>query len=421
MGKKVGKAPKVARTLNKLSDSAARNEKAPGRHSDGGGLYLNVSAAGTKSWLFMWTPTGAKTATGRALRREMGLGAYPTVTLAKARQRAAECRSAVEDGRDPIADRQKEAEPTFGECADLYIASIKSEWRNAKHEYQWKQTLTDYCQPIRSQRVSEIGTSDVLSVLNPVWQSKNETASRLRGRIERVLDFAKVKGWRTGENPAVWRGHLRNILPKRQKLQRGHQPAMPYTDVPDFVDRLRTMEALAARALEFTILTVARSGEVIGAQWSEVDFDKGTWTVPAVRMKAGNKHVVPLSAPAIDLLQKLHESRLSNYIFPGPSPKKPLSDMAMLMMLRRMKVVDVTVHGFRSSFRDWAGDETNFPREVAEAALAHKVGDETERAYRRADAIEKRRKLMQSWANYLAAPAAKNVVPLRRAKSKSQG
>ena len=206
------------RSLHKLSDVTAKSVKAPGRHSDGGGLYLYVSPSGTKSWVFMWTRDGR--------RREMGLGAYPAVSLAKARQKALGCRNAVQDGRDPIAEKAKEAEPTFGECADRYIESIKSEWRNAKHEYQWNQTLTAYCGAIREKRVSEVGTDDVLKVLKPIWQSKNETASRLRGRIERVLDFAKVKGWRSGENPAVWRGHLRNILPKRQKLQRGHLPAM---------------------------------------------------------------------------------------------------------------------------------------------------------------------------------------------------
>ena len=224
MGKKVGK---MVRALNKLSDVAAKAEKRPGRHSDGGGLYLNVTSSGTKSWLFMWVRRGK--------RREMGLGGYPVVTLATARSKAGTCRTAISEGRDPIAERLREAEPTFGECADQYIASIKSEWRNAKHEYQWYQTLTAYCGPIRNKRVSEIDTHDVLKVLTPIWQSKNETASRLRGRIERVLDFAKVKGWRTGENPALWRGHLRNILPKRQKLQRGHLPAMPYEEVPAFV------------------------------------------------------------------------------------------------------------------------------------------------------------------------------------------
>ena len=389
MGMQVGK---MGRALNKLSDVSAKAEKRPGRHSDGGGLYLNVSPSGTKSWRLMWVRDGK--------RREMGLGGYPVVTLAKARSKAAACRTAISAGRDPIVERLREAEPTFGECADQYIASIRSEWRNAKHEYQWNQILTAHCQPIRTKRVSEIDTDDVLKVLTPIWQSKNETASRLRGRIERVLDFAKVKGWRTGENPALWRGHLRNILPKRQKLQRGHLAAMPYEDVPEFVERLGKTEAMAARALEFAILTVARSGEVLGATWQEIDFDRKLWTVPKHRMKAGEPHTVPLSDAALTVLKPLHEARVNDIVFPGFRSGRPLSGMAMEMLLRRMKVTNATVHGFRSSFRDWCGDKTSFPREVAEAALAHKVGDEVERAYRRSDALEKRRRLMQEWADY---------------------
>lgn len=409
----------MARALHKLTDMTVKAEKASGRHSDGGGLYLWVSPSGSKSWLFMWSREGK--------RREMGLGAYPVVTLAKARSKASDCRLAVEEGRDPIAEKSKEAEPTFAECAALYIESVKSEWRNAKHEYQWNQTLGDtYCRSIRSKRVSLITTDDVLKVLSPVWQAKNETASRLRGRIERVLEFAKVKGWRSGENPAAWRGNLRNLLPRRQKLQRGHQPAMPYSDVPAFMVRLRASEAMAARALEFTILTAARSGETIGAKWQEIDFHRKVWTVPAERMKGGETHVVALSSVAVDLLQRLQEIHTSGeFIFAGdPRPGnkqdakhgRPLSNMAMMMLLRRMKLTDITVHGFRSAFRDWAGDETSFPRDVAEAALAHKVGNEVERAYRRSDALEKRRKLMQAWADYLAAAKKDNVSKLSDAR-----
>lgn len=330
----------MARTLNKLTDVSAKASKEPGRYSDGGGLYLNVSKAGTKSWLFMWTVDGK--------RREMGLGGYPIVTLARARAKAVAARQAVEEGRDPIAEKKKEAEPTFGECADRYIDSIRSEWRNAKHEYQWHQTLTSFCGSIRPKRISEITTHDVLQVLSPIWQSKAETASRLRGRIERVLDYAKVKGWRAGENPAVWRGHLRNILPKRQRLQRGHQPALPYPDVPVFVRRIQGAEALAARALEFTVLTAGRSGEVVGARWAEVDFTKKIWTVPKERMKAGKPHAVPLSDRAFEVLIALHEARTSEFIFPSRDPKRPLSNMAMIMLLRRLKFTDISVHGFRS-------------------------------------------------------------------------
>ena len=394
------------RSLYKLSDVTAKSKKAPGRHSDGGGLYLYVSPSGTKSWVFMWTRGGR--------RREMGLGAYPAVSLAKARLKALGCRNAVQDGRDPIAEKAKEVEPTFGECADRYIEFIKSEWRNAKHEYQWNQTLTAYCGAIREKWVSEVGTDDLLKVLQPIWQSKNETASRLRGRIERVLDFAKVKGWRSGENPAVWRGHLRNILPKRQKLQRGHLPAMRYQDVPKFLGKVRAAEAMAARALEFTVLTVSRSSEALGAKWSEIDLKEKLWTVPRERMKDGRAHTVPLSDRAVELLASLHEVRSGQFVFPSEKTGKPLSNMAMLMLLRRLKTTNLTVHGFRSSFRDWCGDETSFPREIAEAALAHKVGNEVERAYRRADALEKRRTLMQAWSDYCSKPQTDNVVNLKR-------
>jgi integrase len=403
VGKEVGN---VARTLQKLTDVKVKSDKLkPGRHSDGGGLYLNVSSTGTKSWLFMWVPAGGK-------RREMGLGAYPVVTLAKARMKAAENRLAVENGRDPIADKDKEAEPTFGDCADKFLASMESSWRNAKHRAQWKMTLEEYAETLRSKKVSHIDTEDVLTVLKPIWADKAETASRLRGRIERVLSFAKAKGWRSGENPALWRGHLDNILPARQRLTRGHHAAMPYSEVSALFLRLKTSEATAARALEFTILNAARSGETYGAKWPEFDLAAAVWTIPAARMKAGKEHRVPLSDRSLEIVKHLHEVKVSDYVFPGQKAKRPLSNMAMEMLLRRMKVDHVTVHGFRSSFRDWAGDETAFSREIAEAALAHEIGNAVERAYRRADAIEKRRKLMQAWADYLANKKVGNVVNL---------
>jgi integrase len=399
----------VARTLNKLSDIAAKNEKAVGRHSDGGGLYLNISATGSKSWLFMWKPAGGK-------RREMGLGPYPVVTLAKARAKAVECRVAVEEGRDPIADKAKEEEPTFGECADKFLVSMESAWRNGKHRAQWKMTLEEYCQTIRPKKVSLISTDDVLKVLTPIWAGKAETASRLRGRIERVLDFAKAKGWRSGENPALWRGHLKNVLPPRQRLTRGHHAAMPYAELPGLCLRLQASDAMAARALEFTILTAARSGEAYGAKWPEIDLKANVWTIPATRMKAGREHRVPLAERPLAILRLLAETRDSDFVFPGQKAKRPLSNMAMEMLIRRLKIDGITVHGFRSSFRDWAGDKTTFSRELAEAALAHEVGNAVERAYRRADAIEKRRKLMQAWSDYLAASKSSNIVNLDEAR-----
>jgi integrase len=271
---------------------------------------------------------------------------------------------------------------TFGEAADALIESMAPSWRNEKHKAQWGMTLRVYCEPIRNKPVSDVTTDDVLWVLKPIWRSKAETASRLRGRIERVLDYAKTHGMRSGENPARWRGHLDAALPRRQKLTRGHHKAMPYEAVPAFLSALRNMEGVSPRALEFTILTAARTGEVIGARWEEVDLEARLWVLPASRTKAGREHRVPLSARASAIIAALEEVRVSGYVFPSVRRDKPLSNMAMEAVLRRMKQ-DVTVHGFRSAFRDWVGEETDFPREVAEAALGHIVGDAVERAYRR--------------------------------------
>lgn len=403
------------RALHKLSDAKVKAKPRAdspdglkfGRNGDGGGLYLNVGPSGGKSWLFIWTRDGK--------RREMGLGAYPAVSLAGARTIASACREAVAAGRDPIAERDREAEPTFAEAAEKFIGSMEGGWRNEKHRDQWRSTLKVYCTAIADKRVSQIDTAAVLSVLTPIWSKVPETASRVRGRIERVLDFAKAKGWRTGENPALWRGHLRNVLPARQKLSRGHHAAMPYADVPAFMARLREAKATAARAMELAVLAAARAGEVRGARWPEFNLDAAIWTVPASRMKGGKEHRVPLPKKAVDMLRKLHEVRASDdgFVFPGEKRGKPLSVMALDMLLRRLKV-DATTHGFRSSFRDWCGDATSFPREIAEAALAHKVGNDVEAAYRRSDALARRRKLMDAWAAYLDAPKTGNVVQMRR-------
>lgn len=400
----------MARALNKLTDTKCQAASKPGRYSDGGGLYLLVGPTGGKSWAFVWTMTQ-----GKRRWREMGLGAYPAVKLAAARKLAVNCREAVAAGRDPIAERDRDAEPTFGECADRLLASMEGQWRNPKHREQWRMTLGEaYCKNLRPLKVSAVDTEAVLKVLTPIWSNKNETASRLRGRIERVLDFAKVRGWRSGENPAGWRGHLKNTLPPRRKLSRGHHKAMAYADVPAFIQRLREHDALSARALEFLILTAARSGEVLGATWGEIDLNAALWTVPASRMKAGKEHRVPLSKPALAIVQALHEVRVSDYVFPGFAKGKPLSNMAFAKLLERMKV-DVTAHGFRSAFRDWAGDATSFPRDVAEQALAHRIGDATELAYRRGDALLKRRKMMEAWAGYCDAPTGGKLLRLQRA------
>ena len=321
----------MTRALHKLSDAAAKSSTLKGgRHSDGGGLYLNVTKSGSKSWLFMWQPIGGK-------RHEMGLGQYPSVTLAIARAKAAEYRQMVATGRDPLAEKRKEVEPTFAGCVDSFLSSMEGQWRNPKHRAQWRMTLTEYCRPIAALKVSAVGTEQVLQVLNPIWTAKPETASRLRGRIERVLDFAKVKGWRSGENPALWRGHLKNVLPARRKLTRGHHAAMPYAQVPAFIERLRGLDAMSARALEFLILTAARSGEVLEAKWSEFDLDAGLWIVPAARMKAGKEHRVPLSKPALAIVKALHELRISDFVFPGHVKGRPLSNMAFAKLLERMK------------------------------------------------------------------------------------
>jgi integrase len=395
----------MSKQLHKLSARSVATLTKPGRHSDGGGLYLNITATGARSWVFMWKVAGK--------RREMGLGSLRDVPLAKARERAADARQKLADGLDPIAVRDKPKVMTFGEAADALIESMSSSWSSNKHRAQWRMTLAVYCEPLRSKPVAEIGAEDVLKILQPLWATKPETASRLRGRIERVLDFARARGQRSGENPARWRGHLDALLPKRAKLMRGHHKAMPFDDLPAFMASLREREGIAPRALEFAILTAARSGEVLGARWDEVNLDAGQWIVPATRMKAGWEHRVPLSARAVEILRQLEQARFSEFVFPGLKRNRPLSGMALEMVLRRMKV-DVTVHGFRSAFRDWAGERTSFPREIAEAALAHLVGDAVERAYRRGDALEKRRLLMDDWARFCEPKGSGTVVPIGR-------
>jgi integrase len=279
---------------------------------------------------------------------------------------------------------------------------MEADWRNAKHRYQWRHTLTEYAASIREKPVDAIATADVLTVLKPLWQSKPETASRLRGRIEAVLDAARARGFipEGRANPARWRGHLNKLLPKPRKLTRGHHPAMPFDDVPEFVGQLRARDTVTALALEFIILTAARSGEVLGARWAEIDWKGKVWIVPPERMKAGVEHRAPLTDRALAILKTMKAAARGEYVFPSHRSDRPLSGMSCAMLLRRMKVVNATVHGFRSAFRDWCGEATHFPREVAEAALAHAVGDRTERAYRRGDALEKRRKLMDAWARY---------------------
>ncbi len=378
----------------------------PGKYGDGGGLQLSVASGGAKKWVlrFLWQ--------GRP--REMGLGSYPEVSLADAREKALAGRRLARSGVDPIAARKKsEGVPTFGELADEIVGHLAQGFRNAKHKAQWRMTLTVYAEPLRAKPVDKIETADVLAVLQPIWQAKPETASRLRGRIERILNAAKAKGYRTGENPAAWRGHLENLLPKPSRLSRGHHAAMRYQDVPAFVAKLREREAVAGLALEFVILTAARSGEILGARWFEIDLDAKVWTIPAERMKAAREHRVPLSEPALAILRKVNEAKVSDYVFPGQRSGKPLSVMALEMVLRRMGIEDATVHGFRSAFRDWAGNETHFPRELAEHALAHVIGDKAEQAYRRDTALARRREPMDAWARFCDGSAGENVLTFK--------
>jgi len=408
----------MAVSLNRLNARQVQTIKAPGRHADGGGLYLVVDKSGARRWVFLfrWKATPTEPGTGKL--REMGLGSAISVSLAAAREAAVRVREQIAAGVDPIAaSRSVKAAasvPTFGEAAEAHIKSMEPAWRNTKHVSQWRSTLSverredggfldaGYCASIRDKAVDQITTEDVLAILSPIWSEKNETASRVRGRIEAVLDAAKAKGLRSGENPARWKGHLALTLPKRQKLQRGHHEALPYGEVPAFVKRLRLVRGMSAFALEFATLTAARSGEVRGARWGEMDLGAKVWTVPAARMKAGREHRVPLCARAVEILETLAQldHGPEDIVFPGQRRGSPLSDMSLTALLRRLEV-PVTVHGFRSSFRDWAGDATAFPREVAEAALAHAVGDATEAAYRRSDALEKRRQMMEEWAAFV--------------------
>ena len=379
----------------------------PGKYSDGGNLYLIVSETGARKWVLRFT--------WRGRAKEMGLGSAASVPLADAREKAASARRNIAQGLNPIDERKRDGGiPSFGEMADDVRETLSAGFRNEKHKAQWKSTLETYAAPLRAKPVDTIATDDVLAVLKPIWTTKAETASRVRGRIEKVLDAAKAKGFREGENPARWRGHLDHLLPKPSKLARGHHPAMPYENVAGFVAELRKREASAALALELCILTAARSGEILGMRWPEIDFDKKIWTVPAERMKAAREHRVPLSPRAVAILRKLETVKADEFVFAGQARNKPLSNMAMEMVLRRMKIEDATVHGFRSSFRDWAGNVSNFPREITETALAHVIGDKAEQAYRRGDALEKRRKLMEAWGSYCESKSSNNVVQIRR-------
>lgn len=364
----------MPRGIDKLSALTVARTREPGRYGDGGSLYLIIDLSGARRWLMIFRHGGRQ--------REMGLGSAGVVTLADARRKRDEVRRSLADGRDPIAERRgtnaaSKKAVTFGGFVDGLVPELAKGFRNAKHAAQWTSTLATYAAPLRSKPLDEITTDDVLAVLRPIWTTKAETASRVRGRIEHILDAAKSRGLRAGENPARWRGNLQHLLPKRRNLTRGHHRAMPYADVPAFVAELSARKAASSLALELLILTVARVGEIVGMAWDEVDLTAKVWIVPAARMKAERDHRVPLCDRSVAILTEMVAFRRGPFVFDGHRANKHMSTGAFDALLERMKV-RYTAHGFRSSFRDWAGDCTEFPREVAEAALAHAVGNKAE-------------------------------------------
>jgi integrase len=391
----------------------------PGQHRVSRQLYLQLTEEGARSWLFRYWRNGKD--------RWHGLGSCDLVTLAEARDKVIACRKMLLDGVDPIERNRAErmqallataSTMTFRECGAAYIAAHEATWRNPKHRQQWPNTLETYVYPVIGDLpVQAVDVAHVMKILEPIWQSKPETAGRVRGRIETVLDWAKARNYRPkdSENPARWRGHLDQLLPKKTKVRRvRHQPAMPYRDVPGFMAGLRERDSISARGLEFTILAAVRTSEAIGATWDEIDIDAKTWTIPAERIKAERLHRVPLSARLLEILESIPREPGNPYLFIGARKGKGLSDMAMLELLRGMDGNGFTVHGFRSSFRDWCAEMTNYPREIAEAALAHVLKNDSEAAYQRGDLLEKRRRLMRDWARYCALPprAEGEVVPL---------
>ena len=411
----------MARTINRLSHRKVETLKKPGMHSDGGGLYLQVTQGsdGTprKSWLFRYAVSGRE--------RQMGLGPLADVPLAEARDLALTAREMRRAGKDPITEREvSRAEASlvaaksisFDECATGYIAAHRAGWRNVKHASQWTNTVATYCSPIFGKLpVQLIDVGLVMKAIEPVWSTKPETAGRVRGRIERILDWAKVRGYRDGENPARWRGHLDHLLPARGKVRRvKHHAALPYSELPAFVAALRGRHAVAARAMEFAVLTAARTSEVLGAKWSEIDLNVRQWKIPAERMKAGREHRIPLGNRAIEIVRNMMANKQNDYIFCGDS-RATLSNMSLLMLLRRMGHDDITTHGFRSTFRDWVEEQTDTPKAVAEMALAHTIGSAVEAAYRRGDLLEKRKVLMDRWDRYCTPRVTTNNVSRIRA------
>jgi integrase len=417
---------------SRLSAAFVRTAK-PGRYCDGDGLYLLIKKSGGRFWVFRYKVNGGKL-------REAGLGRAGEerncVRLSVARDKASILFRQIRNGIDPLAARDAATAAakaaaqdatakcvTFREAAQRFIDGHSATWRNPKHAAQWVSTIDAYANPVFGDvPVSNVEVAHVLMALEAIWLTKPETANRLRGRIEKVLDFAKAHGWRSGENPAAWKGNLALTLPARSKVRKvEHHAALPWREIGDFMLTLKDQAGTGARALRFAILTAARSGEVRGARWGEIDMSAATWIVPAERMKGGREHRVPLSEPALDVLNEMAQARVSNdvgaLVFPGRDAGRPLSDMSLTAVLRRMNRGDLTAHGFRSSFRDWSAETTAYSAELVEMALAHTVGNKVEAAYRRGDLFEKRRRLMQDWADYCSMPrpgASANVLSLRR-------
>jgi integrase len=376
----------------------------PGRHSDGDGLYLDVTDEGVTSWTFRYTMSGRP-------ERNMGLGPVRDISLAAARELAADARRLKRAGIDPLEQRRAQRAAaaleaartmTFRECGERYIAAYRDGWRNAEHRRQWSTTLASYAYPkIGNLPVAAVDVGLVLKVIEPLWRTRTETASRLRGRIELVLDWATARGYRVGENPARWKGHLENLLPRRHAVQKvRHLPAVPYAELPLLTIELRAERGIPARTLEFLILTAARSNEVLGARWDEVDWEGRLWTVPPARMKGGKEHKVPISDRALSILQELAAVRLNDLIFPGVREDRPLSKTTLIRTLRRLGQAEAAVHGFRASFATWSAERTNYPHEIREAALAHAVSSAVERAYTRTTMLDRRRRLMTDWAAF---------------------
>lgn len=396
--------------MPKLSAIAVQKRNLPGRYTDLNGLILQVKCNRNgdvrKSWLVRYSFAGK--------RREMGIGSFPSLSLAEARDTAIDIKRMTREGLDPIRSRKKEKEErileqsariNFQKCAEDYIEAYEASWKNAKHRQQWRNTLSSYAYPVIGHvDVNDISLDDVMAVIEPLWTTKPETASRVRGRIERILSWAIVRGLRTQPNPAIWKGQLEILLPKHSSIRKvRHHPALDWKELPEFMGRLRQRSAISARALELTILTASRSLEVRGATWAEIDWEREVWTVPADRMKMKKAHRVPLSSQTLAILkdrQACANCDKEALIFSNVDSNVRLSDSVYRALFARLDITGITTHGFRSTFRDWVGEATEFPRELAEQSLAHLVGDATERAYRRGDALERRRDLMQAWADY---------------------